>query len=70
MAEEATADAPVELTFATLDDNQKADLAHSLAVAILFDTKQDVTVRLHVSVMFQVRISISEAKGNSIISNF
>merc|ERR1711934_970165 len=25
------------------DDNQKADLAHSLVVAILFDTKQDET---------------------------
>ena len=57
MAEETPAAAPAELTFATLDDNQKSDLAHSLAVAILYDTKQAVTVRMHIfasRVLFEV----------------
>ena len=49
-AAEAAPEAAPELTFATLSDDQKKDLAHSLAVAILYDTKQDISVRIFVYV--------------------
>merc|ERR1719472_216696 len=57
-AEAAEAAAP-ELTFATLDDNQKSDLAHSLAVAILYDTKKDVTAANIESVLKAAGVSPS-----------
>merc|ERR1712037_503374 len=57
-AEAAEAAAP-ELTFATLDANQKSDLAHSLAVALLFDTKKDVTAANIESVLKAAGVSPS-----------
>merc|ERR1719472_16890 len=57
-AEAAEAAAP-ELTFATPDDNQKSDLAHSLAVAILYDTKKDVTAANIESVLKAAGVSPS-----------
>merc|ERR1719291_185429 len=60
MAEEAAPEvAAPELTFATLDANQKSDLAHSLAIAILYDTKKDVTAANIESVLKAAGVSPS-----------